>query len=615
MRKHKFALRRPEWIFILIALTSGIGLCFLIPMESGFDENTHMARIWEISGGYLIPNQRLSQGPYLPAAFMDVSYPNNFFFDPVNPNYFEFYRNKRIDWNNFLDQQTRSVYFPAMYLPQAFITGLLGRVLDAPVLFILYSVRMLYLLGYILLTFFAIRLIPFGKWLLTVLALAPMTIYQASIISPDAYTNGVCFLFVAWILRTALQEKPITWRQLWVTIVITALLLSVKVNSIFLLPLLLLLVWKRFESKKMLLIMVGAVIILFAGLGIGWNLIAYSRYYLNDADYGAIGQTAFILSHPGQFMLTFIHDIATHGAMYLQDWIAIYGYRAGQVPIITYILVGGLILFSLLISPMTPPINRKTRILLILTGIIGSFFTILVLYLTFNPIGSTEITGVQGRYFIPIAPVLLLGLIPGKKIRHEKVIGAAPLVVGIATGLALVLYMAGVYLSFYVTCGTSAYTPGLCYQPVYKNWESNSPLTQTVTKDVVLQQRFEAICTPLESFRVWSASPSTDPSGETHIVLRDAANGAVLVEELVDNKMVRDYAWVETIFPPIEGTDGRQFILEITSDISQPTAGIAFGVTARREYKYGLIINGNPANYDLMFQYGCKPITIIDAIK
>src|SRR5512133_2880654 len=192
-------LCRPEILFALIALLIGGGLCFLIPPGAGFDEITHLARVWEISGGYPIPNQKLSQGPYLPMAFSEVSYRNRFFNTPLERDYFTRNAGKKIDWNNFTDHETRSVYFPLSYLPQAVVTGLLGRVLDAPVLWIYYLCRLLELLFYGLGVDFALRLIPFGKWLLAALALAPMALFQAGTIGTDPYTNAASLLYLAWI--------------------------------------------------------------------------------------------------------------------------------------------------------------------------------------------------------------------------------------------------------------------------------------------------------------------------------------------------------------------------------------------------------------------------------
>ncbi len=490
---------------------------------------------------------------------------------------------------------------------------LLGRVLGYPVLLIFYTCRLLYLLGYILLTFFAIRLIPFGKWLLTVLALAPIAMFQSSTISPDAYTFGAAFLFIGWVLKLAIQEKKINWRQFWITIGIITLLLLVKLNAAFLLPLLLLLVWKGFESKKMLPIIAGVTVILFAGLFVGWNIVSYSTSPAQPG-FGAMGQLSYIFSHPLAFCTLVIHDIATQGTSYVRDWIALYGFGATVVPPLTYPLFGLVLVAAWLFSPSPIAINARTRTVLVLTGIVGCFLMLLVIYITINPIGSSTINDLQGRHLTPVVPAIFLGLVPGRKIFTHLADWILPVVIGVGSALTLGIYIFGAYLSFYVVCGTSMLTPGLCHQPQYKNWAPNDHSTPPVTQNVLLQQNFTAVCMPLRSIRVWSAS-SSGSSGETQITLKDAVSGAVLREDLVINQIAADHGWLEMTFAPLDVAIGKQYTIEITSDVTDPSAALSFGVSARREYLDGLIINNDHVDYDLIFQYGCDPLTLPDLIN
>ena len=228
--------------------------------------------------------------------------------------------------------------------------------------------------------------------------------YQATTISPDAYTNGVCFLFIAWVLKLTFQENKINWRQFWITIGITALLLMVKLNAAFLLPLLLLLVWKGFEAKKMLPILAGVVGFLFVVLVLGWSLLVYSSYYSNVPGFGASSQAAYIFSHPLAFVVTLFHDLAIHGVTYMENWVATYGFGDWQVPPVLYPLFSVALGVSWLFSPSPLYIKGRTRTLLILTGILASLFTIFVIYLTVNPIGSNTIIEIQGWYFTSRPP-------------------------------------------------------------------------------------------------------------------------------------------------------------------------------------------------------------------
>jgi hypothetical protein len=164
-------------------------------------------------------------------------------------------------------------------------------------------------------------------------------------------------------------------------------------------------------------------------------------------------------------------------------------------------------------------------------------------------------------------------------------------------------------------CGTSLYSPGLCYQPQYKNWAPNAHSTQPVVQDVIVQQNFQAVCSPLRSLRVWSSRASSEPSGKTMITLIDADSGLVLMKDQVDNQTASNHAWLEMTFPQIDKAVGRKFMIEITSDLSNPVNGLSFGVTARREYLYGMVINNVPDKVDLIFQYGCDALKLTDVIK
>ena len=127
---------------------------------------------------------------------------------------------------------------------------------------------------------------------------------------------------------------------------------------------------------------------------------------------------------------------------------------------------------------------------------------------------------------------------------------------------------------------------------------------------MTLQQTFTSVCSPLQSVRVWSASSDQESSGETIITLKDEVSGAVLMEEMVSNQMAPAHDWLEIRFAPVEHAIGRNYIIEITSNVSDSEPGLSFGETARREYINGMVINDNPSGHDLIFQYGCSPLTL-----
>ena len=203
---NKISSLKPEVLFAILIIVFGMMSVFLVPVGGGFDEDTHLARIWEMSSGTLLPNQKLGINGF-PSIFNELSYRQDFIIESVGSEYLEKYLEAKIDWGVMISHETRSIYFPTLYLVQAFIMGLLGGLFDTPVLIIYFSLRISYLLVYAFLTFLAIKTIPFGKWLLTLLVLSPMAITQASIISPDAITHGMSFLFLAWVLKLSREGE------------------------------------------------------------------------------------------------------------------------------------------------------------------------------------------------------------------------------------------------------------------------------------------------------------------------------------------------------------------------------------------------------------------------
>ena len=75
---------KPELFFSILILVVGIFLVFVTPIGAGFDEDTHLGRIWEMSKGVIIPNQYLSQGPYYPYAFYQLFYRQDVNLSPLS---------------------------------------------------------------------------------------------------------------------------------------------------------------------------------------------------------------------------------------------------------------------------------------------------------------------------------------------------------------------------------------------------------------------------------------------------------------------------------------------------------------------------------------------------
>ena len=65
------------------------------------------------------------------------------------------------------------------------------------------------LLGFAVLSYFAMKKLPFGKSTLFLLAILPMNLQQCTSFSYDAVITGVSFLFISWCLSLTFGEKQL----------------------------------------------------------------------------------------------------------------------------------------------------------------------------------------------------------------------------------------------------------------------------------------------------------------------------------------------------------------------------------------------------------------------
>src|SRR5688572_12847468 len=165
-----------EIFLILTSLIFGIPMILLIPPGAGYDEEDHQVRVWELSALSIIPGQLSPQELRYPTVFRDFAYRQQGSTGVIDSEFWQTYIPAALYERGFVRREidTKSVYSPALLLPQALTMRLFGRSADLPALPVFYLCRLAGLLSYLVLTWFAIRQMPFGKWILFVLAVSPM---------------------------------------------------------------------------------------------------------------------------------------------------------------------------------------------------------------------------------------------------------------------------------------------------------------------------------------------------------------------------------------------------------------------------------------------------------
>jgi len=590
-------------IYLMIVLFVFGGLaCFFLPVNGGYDEEEHLIRVWEMAHLTFLPNEKLGNELPFPMVYRELSYRRDFIVRAVPKDFWEEYGSLSLDSMDYVyDVDTRSVFFPPLLLPQALVMRFLGLNLQLPALTVYYACRLAELLSYIFLTVLAVRLVPYGKWILAILASSPVAILQSATISPDSISNGIAFLFIGGCLAIA-ARKEIRWRELILLTLLVLILFWGKVNIVPLVLLPFLIIRPaRFTVRYGYVILLVIMAILFVVEVAGWNLFAYARYpdALSGADPGA--QAKFILGGPFHFMGILLHDIWLNSRAYLNAWTAIYGLDYWPVPTLVYYLYWGGLLGVLLLKENENAPDSGTRIGLVITFIATALWTIVTLYLSYTPARSELVLGVQGRYFIGVMPLLFLALACLPFLNQIRIPRFLPFTLG---GLSLVLYIGGMYLSYHVNCGSQYYTGGLCYQPNYKNWAPNELYSPSISSHLDLKQEIIAECSGMTEFRVWVNAADADPNGKTNFILRDASDKRDVFNVSASNADLPSGDWFTLTFQPDWTSDGKLYILTIQSD--QDSIGAKIAYSLKQEYLVGKLYENEQAiDKDLIFQMGC----------
>lgn len=599
----RFRLSSPEKFLLATLIPLGILTTFVIPLGAGHDEESQMARVWEMSALYFVPNEKLGTPgfPY-PMLLREVSYRRQVLIRPVPPDFWSQFAGLPIDGKDYYygPVETRIVYSPPLLLPQALVMRYLGRKFDLPFLDVYYATRLAGLLVYLVLAWLAVRLIPFGKWTMAILVVSPLALFQASTVTADAISNGLGVSFIGGCLAVCLRGDELRWRDLLALLLLVAALFLAKVNLIGLavLPFVLLRPSNFRHRSGYFILAAGVLFLLVVEVG-GWSLIAYPRVrtaMMEGAD--PVGQLRHILGGPLRFLALVGNDLWQNGLAYLRSWIAGYGYNYWTVPAPTFAFFLLAVLASLFVQSPSGAPSRQTRLALGATFGAAYLVTALAFYVAFSPTSAPAISGMHGRYlFATVVPLFLalVGISVGLRLPWSRLAawGAA---------LSLVFFIGGALLSYYVPCGTQVYQPGLCYQPYYKNWAPTEQSWPTVDETTELIQEILPECAGMTEVRVWMRASGADPGGATSFLLRDPSRDEDLVAITVPNADLPQDGWQTFRLAPQPESEGHLYLLRIHGQ--GPGGRVAYTAVPENP-SVKLFVDGVESDVDLFFQYGC----------
>jgi uncharacterized membrane protein len=606
VRKRLFRLS-PDILFLWIGLLVGGAFCVFIPFAAGFDEETHLARIWEVSALHLLPNDTgKNNTASVPLEFFTLSYQRRYFQTPAQdllqaPSF-----TQTIDRQTLLSYNTRSIYPPNIFFPQAFVVGVAWRLLDLPVVPTAIAARLAGLLVYVVGAFFAIRFLPAGKWVMFTLAIAPMALYQAATLNADGYTMAACFLFISYTLKVfADRPAPIQRSQALGLIGLTLAVGLAKQGTFVVLPLLLILGYSRF-SKRAWFFMVWGAALAAVGLAFGWSMLVIGRSDFGGAASSSdlIGHIKLALANPADFISLYVRGIYLSYGKYYEEWVGVYGHWLGPVPEIIYKLYPAAVISAVLADSKSALSSWKVRLQVIGMFLLSAGGLILLFALIYYQVGNNNFGGVQGRYFLALTPLLFIPLAGWIRLPDwmSKVIRGLSFLLVFAT---LATYSYGMYAIYYTDCEGSIFTHGPCAQPIYKNIDkANAPFIE-VNQTQQVGQTFFNVCGKLEAVQVWIKSVQPGAAGELRFELLDDAGRQIAS---IDTPMteVTGYKYLTLPVNPPSGLRGKTYQLRVSAPDTPPGKGARAAISESVHYTQGkLSINDQEVKADLIFKYIC----------
>ena len=445
---------KEEYLFLGIAIP--IGMIFLCsqPGNPVHDGETHLAKTYHYSN-FLMGRGEGDSGNYV---YLEAGEAEAF-----NGTGTDYRRENNIAyelWENVVDLQKKTSNDELVksdefrgtsassfleYFPGAIgITA--GRILGVSARMNLVIAKAMFFLFYIGAVFLAIRISPYLKMGMAFCALLPMAMYQATGITYDSVVAAIAFLLTALYFK--MREETLSGWEMALYYAAAVILGCCKGGFylVLLLPFLFIPAMRFGGKRRKALLCIGGL----AAGGAAMFLVSFDAYWsmltgifhVQSGTAAAVSETAastatavgtlqeivpetqtaaygisyLFHSFPG-FLKLFIRTMADRAEFYLGGLI---GYRmAWTDETISWIV---LLLFCLLIAASAVKTEKEypQRVSLcdrlLCLGVAGlEIFAFHALMLIETPENAQVITGVQGRYFLALTPLILLMIYNGRR--------------------------------------------------------------------------------------------------------------------------------------------------------------------------------------------------------
>lgn len=397
-------------IYLIFSVLIGVLYMIVLPIGSVPDETNHFFRTYEITEGHLVSDKNDDKiGGRVFDSNMDlisISDLSNYNYKNVKNNLFV--KSDSHD-KKFYTFANTSLYSFLSYIPQSIGVGI-GKIFNAPILISAYLGRIINYLFFVIIIYFSIKYIPFGKNTLFLISFLPMVMQEAISLAPDAMTNAVSIALVSFVLYMRFDHNSgsMTKKKMVLLSILTIWISMLKIVYLPICLLVFLIPEKKFTNKKDKLLKIGLLAFSVIFLNLFWLKISSSYLVEFRPGVDSAAQVSFILHNPYSYIKILFNTINNNFVTYFNTML---GTNLGWLNIYisnNYLFVYFLIIVFTIFLDKNIKLDLTSKKLFGFVVLSVVILTFTSLYIQWTPLMNPQINGIQGRYFIPILFMILL---------------------------------------------------------------------------------------------------------------------------------------------------------------------------------------------------------------
>jgi Predicted membrane protein (DUF2142) len=425
MRAADLVQAKLQWLFLLYAVPAVVFLSIAMAPFQVADELNHVLRADQIGRGKVV-SDRLGGTVDRGLVAFGALYQDMWFHPEVKQTVALAREAGAIAWSGPQDHvnfQNTAQYGPLLYPPQM-IGILLGRLTDLSVAQTLVLARLVNGLASCLIGCLALAICRRGRALMFATLLLPMTLSELGSASQDALLITLSLLAVAIASRVLTEERPAHAGEFAVFALIVMATTLARPSQIALALLTPAFVTPPFVAwrdqawgKKALIAAVAA-----APIAVWMHLLATLMPPVPD-NLSVSLQFEHLLADPLKLPAVMARSFITQRWWLTESVIGLLGWVDTAMPRWYYMAAVVALAFALVVPGNRGPVLRPALLAIVtVAGLVTA--VCYALYLSWTPLDQPTINGLQGRYILPVLP-LLAWPIPGYGARLERVLALA----------------------------------------------------------------------------------------------------------------------------------------------------------------------------------------------